>query len=160
MEIAATIREAQPEDAEAFSACHYACWQEAYSELWDEARFAQLDPAELASVRRREIETGVFNHWLAEVDGQVVGIAMSGPAADEDSPTELELYAIYVREAYYGTGIATKLLDAATGTEPVSLWVYRDNPRASAFYVNQGFIPDGSDRVDPSGILELRFVRK
>jgi ribosomal protein S18 acetylase RimI-like enzyme len=159
MEIAATVREAQPEDAAAFSACHYACWQEAYSELWDESRFAQLDQAELAEVRRREIESGRFNHWLAEVDGQVVGIAMSGPAADADSPTELELYAIYVREAYYGTGIATKLLTAATGTEPVSLWVYRDNPRASAFYVNQGFIPDGADRVDPLGILELRFVR-
>jgi GNAT superfamily N-acetyltransferase len=159
MEIAATVREAQPDDAAAFAACHYACWQEAYSELWDETRFAQLNPAELAEVRRREIESGRFNHWLAEVDGQVVGIAMSGPAADADSPTALELYAIYVREAYYGTGIATKLLVAATGTEPVSLWVYRDNPRASAFYVNQGFIPDGADRVDPLGILELRFVR-
>lgn len=160
MEQAATIREALPEDAEAFSACHYACWREAYSELWDQDRFDSLDPAELAALRRREIETGEFKHWLAEVDGDVVGIAMSGPTADDDSPADRELYAIYVREAHYGTGIATKLLEAATGTEPVSLWVYRDNPRASAFYVNRGFIPDGAERVDPSGILELRFVRK
>ena len=160
MEIAATVREALPDDAEAFSACHYACWQEAYSELWDADRFAQLDPVELAAVRRREIEAGEFQHWLAEVDGEVVGIAMSGPPEDEKSSTTLELYAIYVREAYYGTGIASKLLTAATGTHPVSLWVYRDNARASAFYVNRGFIPDGSERVDPSGILELRFVRR
>ena len=65
-----------------------------------------------------------------------------------------------MREAFYGTGIATKLLEAATGTDPVSLWVYRDNARASAFYVNRGFIPEGAERVDPSGILELRFVRR
>ncbi len=160
MDVAATIRKAAVDDAEAFSACHYACWQEAYSELWDAARFSQLDPTELARVRREEIETGEFGHWLAEVDGDIVGIAMSGPANDEDAPTDLELYAIYVREAYYGTGIATQLLAAATGEEPTTLWVYRDNPRASAFYVNRGFIPDGADRVDPSGILELRFVRR
>lgn len=160
MEVAASIRQALPEDAEAFSACHYACWQEAYSELWDADRFAQLDPHELARVRRREIETGIYSHWLAEVDGEVVGIAMAGPSSDEDGPTERELYAIYVREAFYGTGIATKLMDAAVDGEPVTLWVYRDNARASAFYVNRGFIPDGAERVDPSGILELRFVRR
>lgn len=160
MEVEATIRQALPEDAEAFSACHYACWQEAYSELWSADRFAQLDPAELAKVRRREIETGNFGHWLAEVDGAVVGIALAGPTGDTDSPAANELYAIYVREAFYGTGIATKLLDAAIDSGPVTLWVYRDNARASAFYVNRGFIPDGAERVDPSGILELRFVRR
>ena len=160
MEVAATVRRALPDDAEAFSACHYACWQEAYGELWEPERFDALDPAELARIRGREIADGEFDHWLAEVDGEVTGIAMAGPAADDDSPTELELYAIYVREAFYGTGIATKLLNAATGEQPVSLWVYRDNARASAFYVNRGFIPDGAERVDPSGILELRFVRR
>jgi GNAT superfamily N-acetyltransferase len=160
MEVAATVRKALPEDAEAFSACHYACWQEAYGELWEPDRFAQLDPEELARIRRTEIDEGEFDHWLAEVDGQVAGIAMAGPTTDDDAPADLELYAIYVREAFYGTGIATQLLNAATGDRPVSLWVYRDNPRASAFYVNQGFIPDGAERVDPSGILELRFVRR
>ncbi len=160
MEVVATIRRALPDDAEAFSACHYACWQEAYGELWEPERFAQLDAAELARIRREEISEGEFGHWLAEVDGEVVGIAMSGPTADDDSPAELELYAIYVREAFYGTGIATKLLNAATGEEPVVLWVYRDNARASAFYVNRGFIPEGAERVDPSGLLELRFARR
>ncbi len=160
MGVAPTIRKALPEDAEAFSACQYACWVEAYSELWDSDRFARMNAADLSDTRRTEIETGVFGHYLAEVDGEVVGIAMSGPSSDEDKLADLELYAIFVREAFYGTGIATQLLNAATGTDPVSLWVYRDNARASAFYVNRGFIPDGAERVDPSGILELRFIRR
>jgi len=87
-------------------------------------------------------------------------LGTAGPAGDDDAPTETELYAIYVREAYYGTGVATRLLDAATDSTPVCLWVYRDNPRASAFYVNRGFIPDGAERIDRSGILELRFTRR
>lgn len=160
MSVSSTIRRALPEDAQAFSACHYACWREAYSELWDEERFAGLNTEELSDRRREEIEAGNFEHFLAEVDGEVVGIAMSGPSRDEDKDGGLELYAIYVREAMYGTGIATQLLNAATREEPVSLWVYRDNPRATAFYINRGFIPDGAERVDPSGILENRFSRK
>jgi len=160
MEIAATVRPALPDDAEAFAACHYACLQEAYSELWDADRFAEIEPAEFAASRRRQIEEGRYQHWLAELDGQIVGIAMSGPPVDDDAPTALELFAIYVREVYYGTGVATNLLNAATDGQPVCLWVYRDNPRASAFYVNRGFIPDGAERVDQSGILELRFVRR
>jgi hypothetical protein len=46
MEVAATVRRALPDDAEAFSACHYACWQEAYGELWEPERFDALDPAD------------------------------------------------------------------------------------------------------------------
>lgn len=160
MENAATIRQAVPDDAQAFSDCHYACWQEAYNELWEPARFAELNRDELAEKRRVAIESGKLAHWLAEIDGNVVGIAISGPTLDPRAPAGVELYAIYVREAFYGSGLSESLLDAATGTEPVTLWTYRDNARASAFYVNHGFIPDGGERVDPSGILELRFVRR
>ncbi|AZI58280.1 GNAT family N-acetyltransferase [Nakamurella antarctica] len=160
MNLAPTIRKAAPEDAAAFAACQYVCWQEAYGDLWDAARFAEIDQQALAQIRLEQLEAGDLEHYVAEVGDEVVGIAVSGASRDEDKATDLELYAIYVREAMYGTGIATLLLNAATGEVPVSLWVYRDNPRATAFYIRQGFIPDGAERVDPSGILELRFCRK
>ena len=89
----------------------------------------------------------------------VVGIAIAGPSRDDDAPTERELYAIYVRESHQGTGISDDLLQATIGDGPASLWVYRDNPRASAFYVHHDFIPDGDERVDSEGILEIRMVR-
>lgn len=160
MTVPATVRTALPEDAEAFTACHLACWHEAYAALWGSERLDGMDEADLSDRRRAEIERGTARHMLAERDGEVIGVAIAGPSRDDDPPTELELYAIFVRAAHYGTGVSTKLLDAVTEGKPASLWTYRDNPRASAFYVNQGFIPDGAEKNDAAGILELRMVRK
>jgi GNAT superfamily N-acetyltransferase len=155
-----TVRAARPEDAEAFAACHLACWREAYEELWGAERFDEFDVQRMAVRRRKEIEAGIAQHFLGELDGEVIGIAIAGPSRDADGPpTEQELYGIYVRAAHQGTGLADDLLDATLGDRPASLWVYRDNPRASAFYVHHDFIPDGDERTDSVGILEIRMVR-
>ena len=127
-----TIRRALPEDAEAFAACHLACWREAYAELWGSERFDDFDVKKMAVRRRKEIEAGGADHFLVEEDGEVVGIAIAGPTKDEDAPVERELYAIYLREAHQGSGLADELLQAVVGDGPASLWVYRDIPRASA----------------------------
>ena len=154
-----TVRAALPEDADAFAACHLACWREAYEELWGAERFDEFDVDRMAVRRRKEIEAGIAQHFLGELDGEVIGIAIAGPTRDADSPTEQELYAIYVRAAHQGSGLADDLLDATLGDRPALLWVYRDNPRASAFYVHHDFIPDGEERADSVGILEIRMVR-
>jgi GNAT superfamily N-acetyltransferase len=154
------VRKAIPDDAAAFAACLLACWREAYEDLWGPERFAKVDEEALVESRRRELEAGDADHVLAEHDGEVVGVAIAGPTRDDDSPTRTELYAIYVREVLHGSGIADDLMDAVIDGRPASLWVYRDNPRASAFYVHHGFIPDGAERNDSAGILEIRMVRR
>lgn len=156
----ATIREAKPEDAEAFAACHLACWHEAYETLWGADRLANLTLDRMVERRRAEIEQGTTDHYLAEQEGQVVGIAIAGPTRDDPAPTARELYASYLRADYYGSGIADELVQAAIGDGPACLWVYRDNARATAFYVNHDFIPDGEERQDSEGILEIRMVRR
>jgi GNAT superfamily N-acetyltransferase len=153
------VRAALPDDAEAFAACHLECWREAYGELWGHERFAGMDVEKMAVQRRKQIEDGTATHALAEADGEVVAVAISGPPRDDDAPAPQELYASYVRKAYQGSGVADALLQATIGDRPATLWVYRDNPRATAFYVNHGFIPDGSERTDSEGILEIRMLR-
>jgi len=154
-----SVRPAGPEDADAFAACHLACWREAYEELWGAEKFDEFDVRRMAIRRRKEIEAGIADHFLGELDGEVIGIAIAGPTRDDDEPARRELYAIYVRAAHQGSGLADDLLDAALGDGPALLWVYRDNPRASAFYVHHDFIPDGDERTDSVGILEIRMVR-
>ena len=154
------VRRAVVADAESFSACHLACWREAYTELWGADRFAEIDPVKLAARRRAEIENNVADHFLAEADGEVIGIAIAGPGKDDNPPVERELYAIFVRAHYQGSGVADDLLNVAVDGQPAYLWTYRDNPRASAFYVHHDFIPDGDEHLDSQGILEIRMVRR
>ena len=156
----ATVRRAGPDDAQAFAACHLACWREAYDVLWGPERLAGFDPVKLGARRRREIEAGVADHFLAEKEGEVIGIAIAGPSQDEGSILPRELYAIYVRRIYQGSGISDQLLNQATEALPTQLWVYRDNARATAFYVHHDFIPDGDERLDSMGIMEIRMVRR
>lgn len=155
-----TVRIAGPADAPAFAACHLACWQEAYADLWGSERFAEWDVEQMAGQRAQQMTQESVTHVLAEVDGEVVAVAISGPSREDDAPADDELYAIYVRAAFQGSGVANELLAATIGDRPACLWVYRDNPRAAAFYVNHGFIPDGSERTDSEGILEIRMVRR
>lgn len=154
------VRRATPEDAEAFTHCQVECWREAYADLWGPEQFAGLDESKLAARRRTELEAATLVHVIAELEGEIVGIAIAGPSRDESPAADLELYASYLRKAHHGSGVADDLLVAALGEGPASLWVYRDNARASAFYVHHDFIPDGSEQLDSAGILEIRMVRR
>lgn len=156
----AIIRAARPEDSAAFAACQLACWREAYDDLWGPERLADIDVAEMATERRSQIEAGSATHVLAEEDGEVIGVAISGPSRDESPTAPEELYAIYIRQEHYGSGVADSLLSATVGDRPATLWVYRDNPRPAAFYMHHGFIQDGAERIDSEGILQVRMIRR
>lgn len=162
------IRLAEVADAEAGAWCHLLCWRETYGGLVEPAVLAE----KTGDVGRRTekwagaIEAGMVR-WIAlnpdpsvSVEDRVIGFSSPGPSRDEDAPTPLELYAIYVREKWWGSGLGYRLLDVAIGKEPASLWVLEGNQRARAFYRRQGFAEDGL-RVDEPffGVPEIRMVR-
>ncbi|ADB34207.1 GCN5-related N-acetyltransferase [Kribbella flavida DSM 17836] len=164
------IRRATVADAEAGAWCHLLCWQEAYAGLLAPERLREkTDPQGIG--RRTErwaaaIDAGVVR-WLAlnpaagvPVRDRVIGFSSPGPARDEDAPTPLELYAIYTRKAWWGTGLGQRLLDVAIGRQAASLWVLEGNDRACAFYRRNGFAEDGA-RADEEffGVPEIRMVR-
>ena len=99
--------------------------------------------------------------WVAEWENEIVGFAATGPPRDENPPRELELAAIYLLSAHQGSGLGHMLLNATLEDRPASLWVLDENPRAIAFYLRNGFIPDGEEKVDPDygNIREIRLVR-
>lgn len=94
-----------------------------------------------------------------DADG-IVGLTTSGPARDDEAPTEHELYAINVLARAHGTGLGAALLEQAVGDRAAYLWVLDGNARAAAFYRRHGFADDGGRKPEPdTGLVELRMSR-
>jgi GNAT superfamily N-acetyltransferase len=150
-------------DVEAAARCHLACWQEAYAGL--------VDP-ELLSVITGDLDWAIDSWRRAlrsdrtttlAVDGELtVGFAGAGPATEPGLDVTLQLHAINVRQAYWGKGVGQRLLDEVVGDRAAFLWVFRDNPRARAFYRRNGFVADGAEQVEDffGGPVEIRMVRR
>ena len=122
---------------------HLECWREAYAPYVDgdllEARLS--DPAPWEETWRASVEYGP-PRTLAVLGEEPIGFAVAGPNRDADAP-ERELYALYVREAWWGTGVGQALLDDVLDERECTLWVLEENRRAIVFYAGNGFVPNG-----------------
>lgn len=158
-----SIRPASEADADGFAAVHLQGWVEAYSHLLSPDFFAGRDPAVMAERWRATFGAPdpAVEYLVADVDGDIVGIASAGHGRGDDPPRPDELYMIYVLAAHYGTGVGQALLDSALDTLPAFLWVAEDNPRAHAFYRRNGFALDGArDTIEKwENMAEVRMVR-
>jgi predicted GNAT superfamily acetyltransferase len=139
------------------------CWQETYRGLMPDA---VLDDPGLLAARERFWTTALTDERhranraaVAERDGELIGIAMSGPPLDAAAAWTRQLYVLYVVAADHATGAGRALLDAVIDpAEPAALWVADPTPRAQAFYAKHGFVADGMAQVE-DGVREVRMVR-
>ena len=138
-----TVRPARVEGVAQMARVNVRCWQETYRGVVPDA---VLDSPGFLPARERFWTAALTderfreNHVaVAERDGELFGIAMSGPPLDAGA----------------GAALLEAVVDAG---EAVALWVADPNPRAQAFYRKHGFVPDGTDQVD-SGVREIRMVR-
>jgi ribosomal protein S18 acetylase RimI-like enzyme len=150
-------------DVPAMARVLVASWRETYRGLMRDEVLD--DPGFVA--RRERFWTSVLTDdpraqrtaALAEVDGEVVGVALAGPPLDDADPWERQLYLIYTSAAVHGSGAGPALLAAVLDPHvSAGLWVADPNPRAQAFYRKHGFTPDGTSQVD-DGVREIRMVR-
>jgi GNAT superfamily N-acetyltransferase len=158
-----TVRPARVEDAAPMARVNVRCWQETYPGLvpdavLDDPGFSaareQFWTAALTDERYRENRAAV-----AERDGELIGIAMSGPPLDAAAAWARQLYVLYVLAADHGSGVGPVLLEAVLDPdESAALWVADPNPRAQAFYRRHGFVADGTAQID-DGVREIRMVR-
>ena len=139
------------------------CWQETYRGLMSDA---ELDDPGFLAVRERFWTAALTEEGhrenrvaVAERDGELIGIAMSGSALDAGAAEARQLYVLYVYVADHGTGAGPALLEAVVDPEEsVALWVADPNPRAQAFYRKHGFIADGAAQIE-GGLRVIRMVR-
>ena len=159
---ALTVRPARAEDAAQMARVNVQCWQETYRGLMSDA---VLDDPGLLAARGRFWTAALTDERyrgnrvaVAERDGHLVGIAMSGPPLDAGAWAR-QLYVLYVRAAEHGRGAGPTLLEAVVDPdESATLWVADPNPRAQAFYRKHGFVADGEAQVE-GGVREIRMVR-
>lgn len=154
-----TIRTAAPADAEALTGLHLDCWDDAYAGLVDPAILAGRRSGVHERVERwRRILAGSGTTLVAEHGTGLVGFVSPGAARDPGVGVADEVYALYVRATWWGTGVGHALLVAALGDRPAYLWVLEGNDRAIRFYERQGFKRDGGTREEEEG-RHLRMVR-
>lgn len=157
------VRPARAGDAAQMARVNVRCWQETYRGLLPDA---VLDDPGLVAVRERFWTAALTDERyrgnrvaVAGRDGELIGIAMSGPPLDAGAAWARQLYVLYVHAAEHGTGAGPALLEAVLDPEePAALWVADPNPRAQAFYRKHGFVADGAAQVQ-GGMREIRMVR-
>lgn len=150
------------EHTRSLAECHIACWREAYRGLVPGHVLDAFDVDRRAEQWGRIYREGPGQIWIALLGEEVIGFAGAfRPPRDEPPVAETELAAMYVRAAWYGTGIAHALMRTALDPRrSCSLWVFERNPRARAFYAKYGFEPDGTARAERfAGAVEIRLVR-
>jgi GNAT superfamily N-acetyltransferase len=160
---AVVVRPAQLQDVAAMARVILRSWQETYRGLMHDA---VLDDPGFLAARERFWTAALTDERfrqnriaVAERDGRVIGVAMSGPPLDDDARWATQLYVLYVHAADHGTGAGAGLLRSVVPpAESAALWVADPNPRAEAFYRKHGFVPDGTSKVE-DGVREIRMVR-
>lgn len=157
----ALIRRAVVDDARALADLHIDCWDDAYTGLVpqhfiDDRRARHEERVE----RWGEILAGDTSTLVAEAGAGLIGFASTGPPRDNDLADDfgVELYGLYVRAAWWGTGVGYALLREAVGDRATYLWVLANNPRAIRFYERQGFRADGTREERDMG-THARMVR-
>jgi GNAT superfamily N-acetyltransferase len=152
------IRRAVPEDAEALTGLHLDCWDDAYTGLVAQSILdARRDDVPARVERwRKALATGHTS--VAEHDDGLIGFVNASPGA-ELPDFEIQLFALYVRAAWWGTGVGSALFDAAVGHRSAYLWVLEGNDRAIEFYERRGFRFDGTGQDADEG-RHLRMVRE
>ena len=164
------IRRARPADIEAVARVHYQCWQETYRGMLSDGFLAAVDPAGRLALWRQLLDRPQpAEAWVACDDGSPVGFAgvrlLPGPGSPEGHPPpssgNVELWGLYLLASHQGLGLGRRLLAAALGNNPASLWVAAGNGKAIDFYRHFGFVADGAEDTlaDWEGLPVIRMVR-
>lgn len=171
------LRDAVKADAVVIPRIRAAAWRAGYPGLVEDAVLAQLDPVADTQGWLADWDTSGESRRAAEVDGTVVGYAVTSLYRSTDAdqarpagPGDGELQALHVHPSAWSLGVGSALLVDAVrqretaGCDVVRLWVMQANTRARRLYAGHGFTDDGiTHPYRPAGsthpVAELRYSR-
>lgn len=163
------ITHAAPEDARAVAQIHVDSWREAYKAILPAQYLASLSVEKRQTWWDQCIAEGKPELLVAKSNGVVQGWINFGASRDEDAtPTDGEIWAVYVAPASWSAGTGRQLWSSARqrmrsqGFGSCSLWVFAQNARAIRFYEAAGFardsIPAKSFQLAGRQVEEVRYV--
>ena len=172
----ATVRPAEPSDAEEIARIQLATWRAAYQNLLPAEVLAALDADDAAGAWRQTIEQGPARVFVA-LEGQwQVGFCAAGPAPEDESADadgvpvpdadRIALVSTLLVEPRWGrrghggrllanAGAAMLAMGAARGIS----WVAEADKASLAFWERAGWVADGTVRTLDAGGRPLREVR-
>ena len=140
-----TIRTAVPDDCDRLATVLVTAWHESYSDLLPPIAFSNMTTAKRTPLWRDLLTKGDHPVFVAEREGQIIGIADGGAArAEESLGQQMQLYAIYLLSAAKRQGLGTKLLQLVMrqfvkdGANSACVWALRDAMPARRFYEHHG----------------------
>ena len=161
------LRLATPRDAPEIADLQIAAWRAAFLPLLP-AGF-EIPPREQFLIHGERVlgEAGV-ERTLALADERIAGFCSHGPSRDEDAAGEVgEVRALFVRPDCWRRGVGSALVSNAlerlreVGFVHATVWSFRHNERANAFYERLGFGRDGTTQAREAfgGTVEVRYRR-
>jgi len=178
------IRKATKDDASRVAEIHVFGWRAAYGDIVAEGYlFGRLSVARRAAALAEQLGTGEETYVYEEAGipgrpgdepGAVIrGWMTIGDSRDDDirggpdGDGAFELWAVYVDPLMKRRGVGKALVAfceaeaRARGRDSVSLWVFRDNAPARAFYQALGYRPDGAEQlIEGLGAREVRYRKR
>jgi GNAT superfamily N-acetyltransferase len=172
----ATVRPAEPTDADEIARIQVDTWRAAYADLLPAAILDGLDAAEAALTWRQTIEQGPAQVFVAREGDWLVGFCAAGLAPEDetaaadgspakDSATVALVSTVLVEPRWGRRGHGGRLLAHAgqamrdAGSTRGIAWVPEPDKATLAFYERAGWVADGTVRTLDAGGRPLREVR-
>jgi GNAT superfamily N-acetyltransferase len=129
-------------------------------------------PSHDDALERSQVALGHPSTWgmLAEegsrLRGHVVLFAAADSRVPSDDPALAHLWQLFVAQAWWGSGLAARLMSAAVeaaarhGFERMRLWTPGEHGRARRFYEREGWTAAGESVHDPAfGMATIEYHR-
>lgn len=148
------VRDATSGDARAIATIHVRAWQAAYQGFVSAQLLDDLSVTHREDIWSAALGDGPLAFTLVADSGvgAIAGFcAVALPARDDDATDQTaEIAATYVDPAHWHNGVGRELVESAIAKlEPgaydtATLWVFKRNAQARAFYARFGFRLDGA----------------
>ncbi|ADD43175.1 GNAT family N-acetyltransferase [Stackebrandtia nassauensis] len=157
-----TLRPAGPADLDAITEVMLACWRESYATVLPERAIATMTPELVERLWTRALTGTAPGAAIVAVSeaGAVLGVTRYELGPDHGGIVQ----SLYVSPRAQRLGIGARLLSAAVAglrdldAPRFHLWVFADNAPSIAFYQRQGWVLDGTSRVQAGfDVEELRL---